>query len=137
MSVLSHRFVRARTIDLWNRGSHGAQIRRDLPAVVNDVEQEPPGVLVADFVHDGLPAKHEGNGLFPPCVLDRPEWLWQTLAMPIVGREDFLHGRRRRTLFPFELALFEAVDEDHFLADDQPGDFPRSARLRIGAVRGV
>src|SRR5258707_7061271 len=79
----SHRFVRARTIDLRHGRSHGPQIRGNLSPVMDDVEQKSPGVLITDFVHDGLTAKQERDRLFPPSVVDRLKPLRKTLAMPI------------------------------------------------------
>src|SRR4029078_11546284 len=66
----SHRFVGAGAVDLRHRRSHGSQVCGDLPAVMNDVQEKSPGVLVADLIHHGLTAKQEWDRFFPSRRVD-------------------------------------------------------------------
>src|SRR4051812_32217579 len=133
-SRLSHRLVGTRTVDLRNRRAHRAKVRRELTAMVDDVEKEAPRIGRSGFVHHFLPLKDERNFTVPVAGGQRLEFFGGARVLRVVRREHVLDGCWSSYLLPLERPFLQAVGEDALFAYDQPGNLASGSGFRIGPV---
>src|SRR5205809_1034807 len=101
---------------------------------MNEIEQEPPRVLVPGRLHDLLALEHERDILLPLRRGEAAQLLGNAVVVAIVRVEDLTHGWGRGRVDPLEHTLLESLAEKDLLAHHQPRDLTRVARFLIRAV---
>src|SRR6266446_213302 len=103
--------VRGRAVDRRHLASHGAQVGAELPAMMNRVEEEPPGPL-GYGVLPGRATRHHQPGLLLPAGFVEPrEPLVDAGRAALEGGHDLVDPRRRLRVVPFDSALVQQAKQ--------------------------
>lgn len=126
--------VGARPVDRGYLRAHRPQVCRELATVMDLVQQESPGHMVAGFPHHFLSIHHERKALLEARRGNGVEALGQIIVLAVVLRDHLADLAGAGNFDPGELAFLHALDEHSLLPDNEPCNLARRPRFGIGSI---
>src|SRR5688572_14183775 len=92
MARLPAAAVRGRTVDGGDLTAHGAEVRRELPAVVDGVEEQHPDELARRLLQYDLAPGRKLRRLRPPRLVHRGDAAHEVGVVLLEGGDDHVEG---------------------------------------------